>query len=216
MIPVPLLEHNIERATGLTVGAGRAKRSVTLAISGTSGQLTVDAAELVEAVLDIMSRPPVRAASASTRKNKQKVAVSVRQDGQNSPAVNRPVKRQSTAPKGNLKTRTSRLIQQSCLCPPTARRGPPTRTASSGLSRPPSPPRSLAAPSATSRPAATSWGSSRSPIDATVTPDLLLAEVLRFLYFGIRPRRFIGFCVEAAAGASGTLVRGAKSAGTSQ
>lgn len=50
-----LMDHNVDKATGLTVRMGRFNGSVCLAIEGTVGQLTVDANELRQALETLMN-----------------------------------------------------------------------------------------------------------------------------------------------------------------
>jgi hypothetical protein len=71
---VRLVDHNIERATGLTVETGRFKGTVCLSIGGTIGRMTVNAAELLNAAQAVMSCWTNSERSASTRQKGTKVA----------------------------------------------------------------------------------------------------------------------------------------------
>ena len=51
-----LVDHNIKKATGLEVGMGRFKGTVSLTITGTIGWLTVDASDLLIAIEEIRWR----------------------------------------------------------------------------------------------------------------------------------------------------------------
>ncbi len=52
---IQLLDHNIERANGLTVESGRFRGTVSLAIGGTIGRMTVSAFDLLKAVSEVMA-----------------------------------------------------------------------------------------------------------------------------------------------------------------